>query len=148
MCTHLGFSHCWSGEGSPGSAKPLQCSACVYYTPLRSHWGGWDLGMIGLCGYMSRRWPCGSPGLVPCSSPSSVQYQWEELPSCWHRKHTQGPHPPLALPSAPLPKPSILCRALSCFLAVVLSASSPKKTKPGKPSSLPLPPASVCGALK
>lgn len=53
--------------------------------------------------------------------------------------HT-GACPALALPPAPLPKPSILCRALLCILAVVWSASSPKNNQANQALSLcPLP---------
>lgn len=42
------------GREAQGVLNPLSALHVGVYTPLRSHWGGWDLDMTSSCGYMSR----------------------------------------------------------------------------------------------
>lgn len=41
------------GKEAQGVLNPSSAVHVGIYTPLSSHWGGWDLDVIALCGYMS-----------------------------------------------------------------------------------------------
>lgn len=42
------------GREAQGVLNPSSALHVGVYTPLSSHWSGWDLDVISLCGYMSR----------------------------------------------------------------------------------------------